>query len=413
MKRVKAKIKSKLAEHVAKHRQVRKHLSSSSMFIIIAFTALLGYVAGTNRYQIEAAIGPVFGYNAHSGSIDLRSLQQTYNKLAANFDGKLDTEKLIQGANRGLVDAAGETYTVYMSPEETTEYDDTLSGNIGGGIGAEIGMKNGKTTIIRTLSGNPAEKVGLNANDVILSVNDQSTDGWTVDRTVGLIRGEEGTTVKLSIQRGSEIKEFTITRAIINNPSVTGNVSDGIGTITITRFDDETGNLARITAQDFINQDVKGIILDLRGNSGGYVYTAKDVAGLWLDDKIVVTERIGDKVKDTIKTGSNAIFADIPTVVLVNGGTASASEIVAGALKDYGVAKLVGEATFGKGSVQKLIQLDGGAQLKVTVARWYTPNGKNITNGGIAPDTIVSLTQADFDNGIDPQIDKAKNILNS
>lgn len=413
MAQVRAKIKAKITEHVAKYRRHKKPLSSSMLFIIIALTAALGYVAGTYNYQIMAAIGPVFGYNAHSGTIDLSSLQQTYNQLAANYDGKLDTALLIQGANRGLVDAAGDTYTAYMSPEESAEYDKGLSGDIGGGIGAEIGLKNKKTTIIRTLSDNPAEKAGLKANDTIISINDESTNGWTVEQAVGLIRGEEGTTVKLVIQRGSEVKEFTVTRAIVNNPSVSSSVSNGIGIMTITRFDTETGNLARSVAQDFIKQDVKSIILDLRGNNGGYVNAAKEVAGLWLDNKVVVTERTGNIVKETIKTGSNAILADIPTVVLVNGGTASASEIIAGALQDYDVAKLVGETTFGKGSVQELIGLDGGAQLKVTIARWYTPNGKNITNGGITPDTTVSLTQADFDKGIDPQVNKAKKILES
>jgi len=224
----------KVVKPVAKHRRIKKHLSNNMWFIAIAFTAALGYVAGVYHYQIEAAIGPVFGYKTHSGSIDLSSLQQTYNKLAANYDGKLDTNQLIQGANRGLVDAAGDAYTVYMSPQESTNFDKSLSGDIGGGIGAEIGIKNSKITIIRTLAGNPAEKAGLMSSDTILSVNDQSTSGWTVDKTVGLIRGEDGTTVKLTIQRGLEIKDYTITRSIINNPSVESSISDGVGILTIT-----------------------------------------------------------------------------------------------------------------------------------------------------------------------------------
>ena len=149
------------------------------------------------------------------------------------------------------------------------------------------------------------------------------------------------------------------------------------------------------------------VVLDLRNNGGGYVDAAKDVAGLWLDNKIVVTERNGNVIKDAIRTGSNALLTGIPTIVLVNGSTASASEIVAGALQDYKVAKLVGENTFGKGSVQELIPLMDGAELKVTIARWYTPNGKNIANGGIKPDTIVSYTQIDIDSGSDPQFNEA------
>ena len=226
-----------------------------------------------------------------------------------------------------------------------------------------------------------------------------------------MIRGEEGTTVKLTILRGNETKDYTITRAIINNPSVTSSVSNGLGTITISRFDTETGNLARIAAQDLKNQNVKSIILDLRNNPGGYVDAAQDVASLWLDNKVIVTERTDNVIKSTIKSGSNALLAGIPTIVLVNGNSASASEIVAGALQDYKAAKLVGETTFGKGSVQKLISLDNGAELKVTIARWYTPNGKNITNGGIKPDTVTNLTQDNIDNSVDPQVDAAKNIL--
>jgi carboxyl-terminal processing protease len=406
-----SRIKSKIIGRFAKNRRDKKRFSSVVLFILIAFTAATGYVAGVYHYNIEAAIGPVFGYNAHAGELDLSSLQQTYNHLAANYDGELDVATLIQGANRGLVAAAGDDYTAYMSPQEATDFNDSLSGNIGGGIGAVIGLKNNMTTIMSVLKDNPAIKAGLQANDTILKVNDESTSGWTVEKAVSVIRGESGTTVKLNIQRGNEVKDYTITRAIINNPSVDGSVVDGVGTMTITRFDTETGDLARVVAQDFVNQGVKAVILDLRGNNGGYVSAAVDVAGLWLDNQIVVTERVGNTVRDTLKSGSNAILSGIPTVVLVDGGTASASEIVAGALKDHNVAKLVGDTTFGKGSVQLPISLDGGAELKVTIARWYTPNGKNINQQGIVPDSTILLTQDDVDQGIDPQLDEAKKVL--
>jgi len=406
-----AQEKVKAPKHTVKHRRIKKHLSSSIWFIAIALTAGLGYVAGVYHYQIEAAIGPVFGYNAHVGEIDLSSVQQTYNKLSANFDGKLDTTKLIQGASRGLVAATDDTYTIYMDPKESKAYGDTLSGNIGAGIGAEIGIKNGNVTIVRTLSGNAAIKAGLMANDVILKVNDQSTSGWSVEQAVGQIKGEEGTTVKLTILRGSETKDYSITRATIDVPSVESSVTDGVGIIKISRFDNETGNLARLAAQDFKTQGVKSVILDLRNNGGGYVNAASDVAGLWLDGKVVVTERNGSVIRETLRTGNNALLAGIPTVVLVNGSTASASEIVAGALQDYSVAKIVGDKTFGKGSVQELIPLNDGAELKVTIARWYTPNGRNISSGGITPDVVVSVSQNDIDAGADPQFNAAKKQL--
>ena len=388
-----------------------KQIPAAAWFIIIALAIGIGFVAGAYKYQIMAAVGPVFGNKSHAGSLDFTSLQQTYNELADNFDGTLDDELLIQGANRGLVEAAGDKYTAYMSPEEAIDFEKSLSGDIGGGIGAEIGLKNERIVIIRALKDNPASKAGLNANDIILSVNDQLTDDWTVEKTVSLIRGEEGTTVKLSILRGIEVKDFTITRAKINNPSVESDVIDGIGFLTITRFDDKTGQLANTAAQYFKKQNVKSVILDVRGNGGGTVTAAVDVAGLWLTNKVILTERMGDIVRDELKSGDNAILAGMPTVVLVDGGTASASEIVAGALQDNKVAKLVGEKTFGKGSVQLPIDLSGGALLKVTVARWYTPNGINITKDGITPDFEASFSQKDIDNGIDPQINEAKRVL--
>lgn len=382
------------------------------IFVIsLVFAVAIGFTAGCYDRQIVAIISPILGGKTYASDIDLSSVEDTYTKLASRFDGTLDKAKLIEGANRGLVEAAGDDYTVFMSSKESSDFSDSLSGKIGGGIGAEVGIRNSKITIMRTLKNNAAEKAGLMANDIVLKVNDQSTEGWTVEKAVGLIRGDEGTTVKLSILRGTEVKEYTITRATINNPSVDSSVVDGIGVMTISRFDEETGSLARLAAQDFKTQGVKGVVLDLRGNGGGYVSAAKDVAGLWLDDKVIVTERVNNVIKSTIKSGKNAILSGLPTTVLVNGSSASASEIVAGALKDYGVAKLVGEKTFGKGSVQELVALDGGSQIKVTIARWYTPKGKNINKEGITPDKVVSINQQDVDNDIDPQLDEAKKLL--
>lgn len=398
-------------EHDKKNSKKNKYVTPIIVFIAIAVSLGFGYVAGTYHYQIEAAIGPVLGYKAHSGTIDLSSLQETYSRLAANYDGKLDVNKLIQGANYGLVDAVGDAYTVYMNPEEAIEFNNTLTGSIGGGIGAQIGVKNNKVVIIKPLKDNPALKSGLKAGDIVTKVNDDSTSGWTVEQAVTKIRGEVGTTVKLTILRGTETKVYTITRETINNPSVESSVSDGLGVITISRFDGETGDLARAAAQDFVSKGVKKVILDLRGNGGGYVSAAVDVAGLWLDNKTIVTERTDNIIKDTLKSGRNAILSGVETIVLVDGQTASASEIVAGALQDYKAVKLVGEKTFGKGSVQLPIPLSGGGELKVTVARWYTPNGKNITKDGIDPDYVVEYTQSDFDKDIDPQMNKAESLL--
>jgi carboxyl-terminal processing protease len=382
----------------------RKPFSTKALIIIVAVTAVLGVLVGSQSERIYSFVAPVFGIKAYSGSINLDSLQTTYKTLKANYDGTLDDQKLIDGANKGLVSAAGDAYTLYMNSKDAADFENSLSGTIGGGIGAEVGLRNAKVTVLRTLKGNPAEAAGLNAGDIILSVNDQSAASWTVEQTVTQIRGTAGTTVKIFVQRGTVIKDFTITRAIISNPSVDSSIKNGVGTLTISRFDDQTGALAQAAAQDFKSKGVKAVILDLRGNGGGYVTAAQAVAGLWLDNKIVVTEKTDGNITDQPKSGSNPLLAGLPTVVLVNSGSASASEIVAGALQDYGVAKLVGEKTFGKGSVQKLISLPNGAELKVTIARWYTPNGKNITTSGITPDITATITQVDIDAGNDPQV---------
>ena len=267
-------------------------------------------------------------------------------------------------------------------------------------------------TIIRILTGNPAEKAGLLAGDIIIGVNDEATTGWTATKTAEKIRGQVDTTVKIKVVRSAEEKTFTVTRATVSNPSVQASVENGIGTLTISRFDNETSDLARKAAQSFKQQNVRGVILDVRGNGGGYLTAAQDVAGLWLDNKTVVTERTNGKVVDDLKSGGNPVLAGIPTVVLVNGSSASASEIVAGALQDNKAATLIGEKTFGKGTVQKVIDLGAGTILKVTIARWYTPNGKNITKEGISPDQAVELKAEDANAGRDPQLDAAKKQLN-
>lgn len=389
----------------------KQGVSPTIVFFIAAAMTILGFATGVYRNHIYAAIAPVFGISAYAGELDLSSVQQTYQALKANFDGELDDATLIDGANRGLVEAAGDEYTVFMNAAERAEFDDDLSGSIGGGIGAEIGVRNDRVTVIRTLADTPAAAAGVQANDIIVAINDESTEGWTTTEAVTKIRGEVGTTVKLRLLRGLEQLELTITRAEITSPSVEYKVEDGIGTLTISRFDQETTRLARAAAQEFVTQNVTGVVVDLRNNGGGYLTAARDVSGLWLDTKVVVAERANDVLVDELKTGSNALLLGVPTVVLVNGSSASASEIVAGALQDHGAATIVGEQTFGKGTVQKLISLTNGAQLKVTVARWYTPNGKNISEEGITPDVEAALTQDDVNNNRDPQRDAALEVL--
>lgn len=389
----------------------RRGISKNIFFLTIALTMLIGFVAGTRSNELLALVAPVVGIKVETGTLELKSLQSTYQQLKANYDGTLDTQKLIDGASRGLVAAAGDQYTVFMDAKEAEAFDKDLSGDIGGGIGAEIGVRNSHPTIIRVLDDHPAQKAGLQAGDVIVTVNGEAASDWTADKTATTIRGEVGTTLKVSVLRGEKTQDFTITREIVTNPSVESRVENGLGILTISRFDNETETLAKAAAENFKAQKVRGVILDLRGNGGGYLTAAQHVAGIWVKDKVVVSERSNGKVVDELRSGKSALLAGVPTAVLVNGASASASEIVAGALQDYDAATLIGEKTFGKGTVQKVIDLGAGTQLKVTVARWYTPNGKNITKEGIKPDQKVELTAEDVNAGKDPQFDAAKTYL--
>jgi carboxyl-terminal processing protease len=389
----------------------KRNLSLGLTFVIIAAVLALGFLAGSRKNELMSVLGSIFNVKLATAELDLSSVQTAYQTLYNNYDGTLNTDKLVEGANRGLVEAVGDQYTIYMNQKEANEFNDYLLGNIGGGIGAEIGLRNSQIVIVRTLKDNPAEAAGLYAGDIITAINDQLTTDWSAEKAVQEIRGEVGTTVKLRILRNGEIKEFSVTRDTINNPSVESRIENNIGILTISRFDNETANLAKEAAQNFKEQNIEAVILDLRGDGGGYLSTAKDVASLWLKNKIVVVEKTGNKVVDELKSSNDAILADVPTVVLVNAGSASASEIVAGALKDHGVAKIIGDKTYGKGSVQKLIPLPKSAQLKVTVARWYTPSGKNITEEGILPDIEVNIDQDDINAGRDPQYQAALKAL--
>lgn len=373
------------------------------LIIGFIFVAGIGYVAGMFNGQFSGSFSSLF----QKQSIDLSSVQETYRTVIDNFDGEIDDAALIEGANKGLVSALGDEYTVYMNEKEANEFDDSLSGNIGGGVGMEVGLRAGVPTAVRILRDNPAEKAGVQAGDVILAVNGDEVQGKSVNDIVTQIRGDVGTTVKLTLLRDGNTKDFTITRAQVTNPSVYGSVQNGVGVMTMTRFDNDTGRLARSLANEFKASNVKGVVLDLRGNGGGFVTAAQDVAGIWLDEKVVVVEKSGGRVVEELKTGNSPILNGVKTVVLVNESSASASEIVAGALRDHKAATLVGETTFGKGSVQKLLDLSSGSMLKVTVARWYTPGGVNISEMGIKPDREVLRSSDDVNANRDPQLDAA------
>lgn len=384
--------------------------SQSVQFLAVIIVAIVSFAAGTRYETIFAAAAPMFGVRASNKTIDLSSVQETYQQLAANYDGKLDTQKLIYGASRGLVAAVGDKHTSYMDPEESEEFKKSLSGNIGGGIGAEIGLRNNKPTIIKPLNDSPAQKAGIKAGEVIMKVNGEEVADWGVDKVVDKIRGEIGTSVKLTLQNGQQIREVSVVRQNITAPAVESKINGKIGILTVSRFNDDTVSAARKAAREFIDRGVTKVIVDLRNNPGGTVGSAQGLLGLWLNDQVVLTERRGSETVKTLNSTGSPILENMQTVVLINENSASASEITAGALRDYGKAKLVGKKSYGKGSVQVVLDLSSGSQLKVTEARWYTPKGKNIDKEGIKPDVEVELTADDVKNDKDPQLEKAESL---
>lgn len=395
-------------EQPTSHKKKGKTVSLKTMVLAGILIAVVAFVAGTRSTGVIASLA-----GKPAGQLDFSSVQSLYETLANKYDGTLDAQKLIDGAKHGMVSATGDQYTEYFNAEEASEFMNDLEGTFSG-IGAELGKQNEQLVIMSVIDNSPAAKSGLRATDKIVAVNDQPSSDWSIEKAVSEIRGEKGTTVKLTIVRGEEApRDLTITRDTITDPSVKSEITaDNIGILRISRFgESDTTRLARAAAEQFREKNVKGVIVDLRGNGGGYLSAAQNLAGIWLDNKVVVTERKGGNVTDTLRSGDNPILEGVPTVVLINGGSASASEILAGALKDNNAAQLVGEKSFGKGSVQTIEDLSDGGKLKVTVAKWYTPNGKNISKEGITPETIVGFTEEDAAANRDPQKDKALELL--
>lgn len=343
--------------------------------------------------------------------LDYSSAEEVFDSLKESFDGQLDEQKLLDGVKEGLAKAAGDPYTEYLNAAASKEFGEQLNGSFEG-IGAELSKEEGSVVIVAPIAGFPAEKAGLRPRDVIAEIDGKSAFDLTVSEAVKRIRGPKGTVVKLTIVRGSEALKFEITRDQIVIPSVKSEILEGnIGYLRITRFGEDTARLSREAATKLKSAKVKGVILDVRGNPGGLLDASVDVSSLWLKDRVVLQEKRGQTVVQTFKSRGTPILLDVPTVVLIDEGSASASEIVAGALKDHKVAKIVGTKSFGKGSVQSLHELGGGSVLKVTIARWYTPNGRNIDQEGIEPDQNVALTADDAKAKRDPQKDAAVNAL--
>lgn len=388
-----------------------KKVERSTLIIVSTFMLVLGFAGGSRIDDIKNLIAPVFGMKRVE-KLDLSAVEKTYNQLASNFDGKLDQQKLTEGASKGLVEAAGDKYTEYMTAKEAEEFNKSLSGDVGAGIGVELAKDGQSVKVVRVLAKNSAQSAGILPGDIILKVNDEDVSKKSTAEVSSKIRGEAGTTVKISILRGQDIKEFSVTRAKIENPSVELSKNGDVAILSIYRFDSETGALAKKYAEEIKNEGFSKVILDLRGNGGGYVQAAKTVASLWLEkNALIVSEKTGSKTIEEIRATGNNPLKGMKTVILLDGTSASASEIVAGALKENKAATIVGEKSYGKGSVQTTVDMSGGALLKVTIAKWYTPNGENISNNGISPDVEVKAPESQSYLLNDVQKNKALDLL--
>ncbi|MBI3952752.1 MAG: S41 family peptidase [Candidatus Doudnabacteria bacterium] len=390
--------------------------------IWLAAIALLavGFGAGLGVGQSKISLqgGKVEINKGISNSADYSLLWEALDELNAKFvDKPLDQQKLLFGAVKGLVAAAGDPYTTFFDPQEAKQFADELQGTFEG-VGMEVGVRNEQIVVIAPLDGMPAQKAGILAGDVILGIDDISTATMSVDDAVSRIRGKAGTSVKLTIlHKGKkESEEIKITRQKIEYKSVDFSTKEvnnkKIGVIKMNRFGEDTRGLLDHAVDVIVAGNYKGVIVDLRNNPGGYLDVAITSASNWVGNGDIVVKEVsfGDQVKEYKARGVTRLKG-METVVLVNGGSASASEILAGALQDHKLATLVGEKTFGKGSVQELSDLKGGSTLKITIAKWQTPKGRSINKNGLDPDIQIELTSDDLNNDKDPQMDKAVELL--
>lgn len=382
-----------------------------------AGTFFYGLKLGNKGYALDKNYR-IINQNTSPKNVDYGLLWQAMEVLNTKFiDKPIDQQKLLYGAVSGMVDAVGDHYTAFFNPKEYSEFKTELAGSFEG-IGAEVGIRDSKIQIISPLDGSPAKEAGLLPGDVILKIDDTETLNLNLEQAVRRIRGQKGTKVRLSIFRIPVNKQmdFTITRQKIEINSLKYSTKEingkRIEIIDIQRFGDDTLGLFRQAVLDASTKNVSGLVIDLRDDPGGYLETAVAIASYWVDkDKPVVAETRSDGSVKTYKSKGDNILKSIPTVVLINGGSASASEILAGALRDYGHGKLVGVKSFGKGSVQELVPLKEGAAIKITVAKWMTPKGININQNGLEPDIKIDRTPEQIQNNEDPQMDKALELL--
>lgn len=392
-----------------KQKQVNLGTTIFSSLITLAIGIFLGSNWNNLYLQFSPYINPA---QKVTSNIKWDDLNEVYSQISSNFDGSIDKTKLIEGAKKGLTAALDDPYTVYYDSKEAAEFKSDLKGEIKeAGVGIEM-MKQGDYVVVtRTLPNNPARKAGVHAGDIIFAINGEEV--WDKDTEIiaSKLRGPSGEKVKLTVARDKQKLDFELVREKINNVSADITYQDKTAIISVYRFSEDTGTLVQSFTKDFKNKGINKVILDLRNNGGGYVTAARDLLSLWIDGDKILTQKsatIGQTI--TYAKRGEATLKDMKTIVLVNNATASASEIVAGALKDYKKATILGTKTYGKGVVQTMLELSGGSLLKITTAHWYTPEGQTINKTGISPDVEVERSYSDINSGKDPQLDKAKTL---
>jgi len=397
-------------------------VSFSLVFLILSFWAGLERgkrTVGTQEEALPLSQTVIINQDgAKNNSLDFSLFWKTFDLLKQKYvnSSQLESKKLLYGAIKGMLAATGDPYTNFLDPEENKRFNEDIGGSFEG-IGAEMGIKNGILTVIAPLEDSPAKKAGLRSGDRVIKIDGESSTDMNIEEAVSKIRGAKGTQLKLTIFRDGEKEthDLVVQREIISVKSVKLEFRDNdVALVKISRFSEDTDSEFNAAVEQLLIKKPKGIILDLRNDPGGYLDAAINMASRMLPkDNVVVIEESGDKVQKKIYTRGGDKLSQIPVMILINEGSASASEILAGALKDNRPedVTLIGKKSFGKGSVQELIELPQGTAAKITVARWLTPNGKQINEVGISPDIEVELNEDDYNNDRDPQLDKALEVL--
>jgi carboxyl-terminal processing protease len=387
--------------------------SNSGQFSLERFAPGFNLIFGEGKFQsLFCPACPV----CPPEDVDFSLFWEAWHTLEENFvdSEEIDYQKMIYGAISGMTEALEDPYTVFMTPEDLKIFEEDVAGEFEG-VGMEIGIRDDQLTVIAPLEGTPAEKAGLRAGDKIIKIDDKETRDLPLDIAVKYIRGPKGTEVTLTIFREgwSEPKEFIIIRDVIEVPSLKWELVEGnIAYLKLYHFTQAARYDFNIAALEILNSPAEKIILDLRNNGGGFLQVAQDIAGWFLKEGEVVTiEDTGSEEEEkSYRTEGPARLLPYPAVVLINEGSASASEILAGALRDNRGIKLIGQDSFGKGSIQELEELSKGG-LKITIARWLTPKGELIADKGLEPDIKVEMTDQDYEQDRDPQLDKAIEVI--